>query len=193
MILNLRLAADSEVAALLAHPERIEDWLYGEDEFSSVDNKPFWKFWASSPTPAPSIPDQFGAQETDIDKAWHGLHYAFSGLSDEGGTFPSNFVLGGRAIGKVDVGYGPARCFTSEEVRDIEAFLSQFSKETLAEKVTAASITDADIYPFSGGQVAEIEASLPEALDYLGEYLEEMANFIAKAARKDAALIVYLN
>ena len=30
MILNLRLAADSEVAALLAHPERIEDWLYGE-------------------------------------------------------------------------------------------------------------------------------------------------------------------
>lgn len=193
MIFNLRLATDAEIAALLEHPGAIERWLYGEEEFPPDDTKPIWKFWKSSAQQPPSISDQFGAQETDLDKAWHGLHYAFSGCSDESGTFPSNFMLGGRPIGDVDVGYGPARCFGSEEVRQIDSFLRQFPPKRLAETVTAASIIEADLYPFSGGNAEEVEATLDEDLDYLSEYFVIMAEFVASAVRERAGLIVYLN
>ena len=45
----------------------------------------------------------------DLDKAWHGLHYLFTG-TDEGGNSPLDFLaVGGEEIGTIEVGYGPAR------------------------------------------------------------------------------------
>jgi hypothetical protein len=71
---------------------------------------------------------------TDLDKAWHGLHYMLTKSAWEGEE-PLNFLLkGGVEVGDIEVGYGPARVFTSEEVHQINAALkpiASFSKVVL--------------------------------------------------------------
>ena len=54
-----------------------------------------------------------------LDKSWHGIHFLLTG-SAEGVRPPVDFILmGGREIGDLDLGYGPARAFTSAETKQI--------------------------------------------------------------------------
>lgn len=76
---NLRLVSDGQLEEPIADPEQIEGFLY-ESDGSSDD-------------------------EEYLDKAWHGLHFLFTGTAWEGDP-PLNFLVsGGREIGDVDVGY----------------------------------------------------------------------------------------
>jgi hypothetical protein len=93
MIGNLRLVSDEQLNELFADPDQVEDFLYESGE------------------PSPD-------EEDDVDKAWQGLHFLLTG-SAWNGEPPLNFLVsGGREIGDVDVGYGPARGFTSTEVAE---------------------------------------------------------------------------
>src|SRR5690242_14594616 len=95
MISVLVFASDEEIRQLLAQPEGIE-------EFIDVERT-----------------------STDLDKAWHGIHWLLTG-SSEGGEEPLCFLLaGGEQVGDVDVGYGPARALTSSQVALWDAALSQ--------------------------------------------------------------------
>ena len=87
MIGCFRRVPEARLRALLADPESITDFL-----------------------------DEEGFADFDIDKAWHGIHYLLTGTAWEGAA-PLNFlVAGGRPVGDVDVGYGPARAFSGAEV-----------------------------------------------------------------------------
>src|SRR4051812_22134863 len=98
MIGNFRRATDAEIARLLANPEEIGEFVYGSS-------------------------GHINAEGIDIEKSWHGIHYLLTGTRDEGDG-PLNFILaGGQEVGDVDVGYGPARAFTSEQVRGIAGAL----------------------------------------------------------------------
>ena len=60
-----------------------------------------------------------GFDETDLDKAWQGIHYCLNQTEYEAEP-PLNFITtGGVEAGKIDIGYGPARLFKSEEVHNI--------------------------------------------------------------------------
>ena len=55
---------------------------------------------------------------TDVDKAWHGIHYMLTEGDDDSRSPVSNAVLGGRPVGE-DLGYGPARILEPAEVKAI--------------------------------------------------------------------------
>jgi hypothetical protein len=110
MIGNFRSLSDEDVRALPEHPPRVEQLLYGEDAFPGTNGEVVSLFGHSTP---PSEHDEWeqGADgdELGVDKAWHGIHVLLTGTAWEG-SFPLNFtVSGGKEIGDVDVGYGPAR------------------------------------------------------------------------------------
>lgn len=75
MIGNLQRATDADVARLLANPEEIRRFLYGETD--RYDNR----------------------ADTRLHKAWHGIHFVLTG-SAWGGEPPLNFLVsGGASIG----------------------------------------------------------------------------------------------
>ena len=99
MIGNFLQVSPAELAELISDPSRVESVIYpnGEENENCID----------------------------VDKAWHGIHYLLAGDTWGGDPPLANVVLGGTAIGD-DVGYGPARYLTADEVRAIGDALSDF-------------------------------------------------------------------
>src|SRR5579859_3147894 len=98
MIGNLRPASDSEIEQLLGRPADVTRFLYGAD----AD----------------------GRERVVLDKAWHAIHFMLTG-SRLGGEEPLNFLVSeGTPVGEVDVGFGPARVLTSQQVRQLAAALA---------------------------------------------------------------------
>ena len=166
MIGNFRRASDAKVEALVADPESILDYLDddgGEDESNDVH------------------------ADLDVDKAWHGIHFLLTGTA-WGGEFPLAFIVrGGREVG--DVGYGPARVFSSAEVKAIATALEPLSRQALEGRFDAAAMTRLDIYPAIWSRPHEED----DTLEYLLASYETLAAFVAGAAREGEGLIVYVS
>jgi len=108
--------------------------------------------------------EEGGGDFVDIDKGWHLLHYLLTGTAWEGET-PLNFVVtGGKDIGEEDVGYGPARAFTDNEVRAIADALDRIDREQLLKRFNGQEMNELEIYP----PIDWKEVELSEAL--LGEF-----------------------
>src|SRR5579864_1192800 len=121
MIGNLRPATDAEIARLLANPEEITRFLYGSD-----------------------VPSN---DRVVLNKAWHAIHFVLTG-SRLGGSAPLNFLVDeGTPVGAVDVGYGPARVLTSDQVRELANALSEIRPELVAERVDPERFDEESIYP----------------------------------------------
>ena len=153
-----------EIAALLRRPDGITRVLYGVN----LDGPPQ------------------GVRALDVDKAWHGIHFLLTG---EGwtGRLPLGFIVsGGRGIGDVDVGYGPARGFTSGEVREIADALAPISREALLARWDAERIREADLYG--------VNPDDPDGeSEYLGQHFEALKRFISELASEGRGMIVYLS
>ena len=160
MIGNLRRVSDEQLAELFASPGRIEEFLYESDE------------------------DQ---DEEDIEKSWHAIHYLLTG-SAWGGDPPLNFLAsGGKDIGDVDVGYGPARGFPSAEVAELAAALDPITADDLRSRLDRGAMANAQIYPDIWDE------SEDELVDYIVPYFEATKSFVQGAAATSSALVVYLN
>jgi hypothetical protein len=97
-----------------------------------------------------------------------------------------SFILsGGSAIGDIDVGYGPARAFSSAEVSEIAAALAAVSAEDLRSRYDARALGDNDVYPVIWDE--------PDACDYLLEYFDDLKDFIAKSNAAGMGLVVWLS
>jgi hypothetical protein len=138
------------------------------------------------PAPA-SLSLQDGEGETiDLDKSWHGIHYLLT-LSADGGHAPLDFmVVGGAQVGDIEVGYGPARVFTSDEVRALHLALQSMNAALLSSRFNPADMMKLEIYPEIWGRASDTE----ELLDYCLENFETMASFIAEAAKRNMGLLV---
>jgi hypothetical protein len=127
---------------------------------------------------------------TDLDKAWHGIHWLLTG-SAHGGKEPLCYLLaGGEQVGKVDVGYGPARALTSKQVESWNAALSQISQEELAGRFDPAAMLKADIYPEIWDRSINEEE---DTLEYLLQYYISLRDFVAAARKEGSGLLVYLS
>jgi|SRR5579864_5766069 len=160
MIGNLRPATDAEIARLLAHPEEITRFLYGSD--------------------APRN------DRVVLNKAWHAIHFVLNG-SRLGGDAPLNFLVDrGTPVGDVDVGYGPARVLTSDQVRELALALSGIGPELVADRVDLERFDQEAIYPGNwrrNGFDAE----------YVAARYRDMRELIASAAERGHGLILYIN
>src|ERR687886_956057 len=121
MIGNLRPASDAEIDRLLANPAEITRFLYG----AGAD----------------------GGERVVLNKAWHAIHFVLTG-SRLGGEAPLNFLLSeGTPVGEVDVGYGPARVLTSQQVRAIANALAPIEPDEVARRVDRQRFDTERIYP----------------------------------------------
>lgn len=165
MIGSLRRATDDEVTRLLASPEKIRAFLYGKPE---------------------GIKD---TTDIRLDKAWHGIHFVLTG-SDWGGDSPLNFLVsGGTPVGDEDLGYGPARAFTTGEVSRIHAALDVLPAEEFKRRIDLRALAEAGIYP----DVWEREDEVDVYLEYLVSYYATLRSYVETLARDGLGMLVYIN
>ena len=177
MIANYVRISPEQLAELQADPDSVGDFLgslmeslYPDDEEVDVN---------------PALPS---APHLDIDKAWHGIHFLLNGSAWEGDPPLFNVVLGGTELGDEDLGYGPARYLTPEEVQDTAHAISRISVDDLRSRYDARAMTKADIYP-------EIiwERDGDEAMQYLLDYYAAVVAFFQEAARQGHAMLLFMD
>jgi hypothetical protein len=128
--------------------------------------------------------DHYDESFFDIDKAWHGIHYLLNGKVWRGRKPLFNAVLGGTAIGD-EIGYGPARYLTIDQVVVLARYLNKISIDKLKKKYNPKKLIKKHIYP----DVWDEE----EDLEYLIEYYVLLVNFYNKAAENHEAVLLYLS
>ena len=137
----------------------------------------------------PGEPSADPADELDVDKAWHGLHFLFTGDAWSGEP-PLDFIVsGGTEAGDEDVGYGPARAFTSAEVRAISAALDNITRDELATRFDPARMTDLAIYP----EIWNRDQGDDDMLEYLLEYFDLLKEFVSRGVESSRGMLVYIN
>ena len=99
-------------------------------------------------------------------------------------------VTGGKEIGEEDVGYGPARGFTSAEVREIAKALQPITNDALLAGYDPAAMVASTVYP--GGWSARPDEDA-DFMGYFVDYFEQLKVFVEGAAKEGEALIVFLN
>lgn len=150
------------LARLRAEDDSIEEYLYPEDGDSEPPNS------------------------IDIDKAWHGIHYLLTGQAEGGGGPEALAVFGGEEFGP-EVGYGPARFLSPEQVAAVAAALSQITPEALAARYNPKDMSEKNIY-----LTPMWERDGAEALDYALEYYQQLPVFYRDAASRGDAVIQWL-
>jgi hypothetical protein len=166
MIGNVLRISTKKVEALRANPDRIKRVLYPSEEGDTV------------------VSDDV---HFDLDKAWHGIHFMLTG-DVWGGELPLGFLLLGQPIGDIDVGYGPARAFDSNEVRAIADALLPISPSVLRSRFEPRALGWAEVYPNQPGA-----APGPHDCESLIGHYEALRTFVIETADLGAGLIVYVN
>ena len=122
----------------------------------------------------------------DLDKSWHGLHWLLTG-DVWGGAFPLGAaILRGEDVGP-DLGMGPARFVTPEEVVRVAAALEAISEEELTRRYDPVTMTALKIYP----AIWEDEGS-GALVDYLLPYFRQLVRFYADAAQRGDAVLQWI-
>lgn len=159
MIGNFLQLTSDELASLIAEPSSVGTFIYPEDDERE--------------------------NNIDVDKAWHGIHFLLANDSWAGEPPLANVVLGGTEIGD-DVGYGPAKYLTADEVLDVANALNDLSPEAFRARYNAKTLLDNEIYP-------QIWYDDVEAVGYLTSYYEILRDYYLDAAAKGNAMLKYTN
>ena len=116
-----------------------------------------------------------------IEKAWHGVHYLLCGEVEPGGTLLSQAILGGVEIGE-DMGFGPARYFTADQVGEIAGELNQPERqEEMPARFDPARMSQLGIYP-QGWKNSDVAWLLEEFRRVRDFYSEARARKLAVLA-----------
>ena len=162
MIGNYRRVSESELSTICAKADSISDFLYSE------------------------VNKRSESAHLDIDKSWHAIHFLLNDSQWEG-TYPLVcVVMGGECIGEEDVGYGPARYLTSQQVKEVANAMDQITERQLLDKFDAELMNREEIYPQGW-------CDSQEERDYIGQYYSSLGKFFRSAADAGDAMIVYLN
>jgi Domain of unknown function (DUF1877) len=157
MIGNLRPASDAEIDALLANPDHVTRFLYGGGSEER--------------------------QRVDLGKTWHAIHFVLTG-SRLGGIEPLNFLVDeGTPIGDVDVGFGPARALSSQQVRAIATQLT--TPDEFAQRVNPRQLDAERIYPGGWQRNGSIK-------DIADKY-RQLRELIVRTADSGLGLVLYIN
>jgi len=198
MCLALCTLGDENIRKVLADPPLVLKVIAPDDpemyEEARKESSPglFAKLFGKEKTPGEPHPDLAIAKgevaDADLDKAWHGIHYMLTQSAWEGEA-PLNFlVVGGRPVGDIEVGYGPARAFSAEEVRAIHMALKPIDRLSLKARFNPEEMMKLDIYP----TIWDRDPAEDDAFDYCAENFDTLKGFVEDAAYRQVGLIVYL-
>jgi len=202
MILGLTTLSDANIARVAGDPPLVWRVLAPDDpehyeEARGAVARPsflgrlFGKGAAKAPDADPAGPFALGDDEgvsTDLDKAWHGIHYLLTGTAWEGNA-PLNFlVAGGREVGDIDVGYGPARVLTAAETRAAHTALAGIGDEALRARFDPTGMMESEIYP----EIWDRSPDEDDTLGYLMDYVRILRTFLAEAVVRQHGLVISL-
>jgi hypothetical protein len=138
-----------------------------------------------APRGLPTIPQE---DRLDQDKAWHVHHFLLTG-SDWEGPLPASFILnGGKTLGDVNVGHGPARCFSPQEVEAIAAHVKRYDEASLRARFDPELMAHLEIYP----NIWDRGYDLDHQWEYFSVSFADMQIFLHEAAARKMALLVYI-
>ena len=131
-------------------------------------------------TPEPKPPDPDRA--IDIEKAWHGLQFLFTGTSDGGGEPACYLTSGGADLD--DEGF--ARALRPAQTRRFAEFLSGLTPDDLRRRYDPRRMSALEIYPDAGFWKDGDQSSL----DWLLASFAEVQTFAKKAAAAGDGLVI---
>lgn len=123
MVVVLTAVSDVNVRRLLEDPPLVWKVVFPEEPGLYEDARKeargwFARLFSSAKAPL-ELFDEGERPSVDLDKAWHAIHYLLTGEADEVPGPLGFLVSGGAPVGAIEVGYGPARAFTSSgDARD---------------------------------------------------------------------------
>ena len=125
----------------------------------------------------------------DFDKAWHPLHYLFTGTAWEGNEPACYLTRGGEDLGDEDLGYSTIRALSPDRVRRFDEFLGQLSHEELRRRFDPTRMIELEVY-----EKRSAGATLPgdKELEHLLELFDELRAFLRQTAAAGDGAIVYL-
>lgn len=122
----------------------------------------------------------------DVDKAWHGIHFMLTGQSGGGEGPLALAVLGGEEVGE-EMGYGPARFLSPEQVQTVVSALEKLTVEVFQKGFKPAEMSAAEIYP---DVIWERDGQ--DALDYVSEYFQQLVVFYRETAARGEGAVLWL-
>ncbi len=164
MIGNLLRISTKELEDFLADSTLLEERIYSEtDDMSGKENY------------------------LDLNKSWEGLFYIITGypLAELGNIQPPLewSIFGSESVDdEQDLGYGPARYSTAEQVAQIIAVLQNLSSEQFKQRFKPEEMMSKGIYP-------EIWDEGNDAYEFLAHYFTELKEFYRRAAQNGQVII----
>lgn len=197
MCLALHSVSDENIKKILQQPELIWRLIASDDpqvyeEAIREENKVGFLAWLFGKKKHENVEipnlDFVEGENTsdDLDKSWQGIHYCLNKTAYEAQP-PMDFItVGGDAAGDIEVGYGPARLFSSQVVRDIHEHLSSISDKDIAANYDPLEMEKLDIYPNIWQRDGD------EGLEYIVEYFNALKSFVANCVKNNLGMAVYL-
>lgn len=184
--------SDAKIAAIMADPPLVwrlvspdDNEFYLEETGQTSPPGFLSKLFGKPREWPPKIPDFVYAEnefhELDMDKAWDGVNFCLKRLI-QAGECP-NFFADGRPVGKVEVGYGPAMCFSSDEISKIAGKYAAISESDLLAQYVPAQMKE--VYPdalWSRGD--------DDSRQYLTENFAALKTFLELAAKYRLAVLI---
>src|SRR5262245_31329189 len=133
-------------------------------------------------------PDDYGAippgELTDLDKAWHAIHFLLAGTPGEA-SFPQGALFAGEGLGD-DFGLGPPRLLEAAQVKAFADFLSSKPDDFVEQTIDFAALEDADIYP----DIWDREDA--EDIEYVADNFRRLKGFVLEAAVRGDSIVMLL-
>jgi Domain of unknown function (DUF1877) len=134
-----------------------------------------------APEDADRIIQEASGPSLSLDKNWQEIHEILTGKSKPSGDLLSNAILGGKEVGS-DLGYGPARFLTPEQVKQISETLTSVSDEHFR---TSASTFAKDEFSSPLGQL--------ERVDFYCELFTRLQAFYRNAAESGCPILLWFS
>jgi len=127
------------------------------------------------------VVDSSNEDGLNLEKSWHVLHYLLTGKAEEANPPLGNAILGGKEIGE-DLGYGPARFLTPQQVHEVATALEAISKDDLSARFDLKAMMAARIYPCKDDSELELAQ----------DYFEQLLRYYADAAANGNAMLLWV-
>ena len=112
---------------------------------------------------------------TDLDKAWHGIHYLLTRTAWAGEPPLNALIAGGAAFDDSEGEWEgtPPRCVSASQTQQFADSLGALSNDSLASRFDSAEMTRLDIYP----AIWDRDPAEDDTLGYVLEYLDVLRTF----------------
>jgi hypothetical protein len=100
------------------------------------------------------------------------------------GEKPLNFLMDGQAVGDIDIGFGPARILSSDNLLCVYEALTQFTDANFERNFDLTAMEEAEIYPQIWDEPRE------NLLEEYQSYFQDLKKFIHHAAEDKQAVMM---